>query len=287
MNNAEQKKHAIDPNKPKVKLPSGSSYLSVKKIVQENGLHTICQSGNCPNMAECWGRGTATFMILGNICTRSCRFCSVVTGRPLPPDPSEPERIANSVQKMKLKHCVITSVDRDDLPDGGADHWYKTILEVKKRNPKTTVEVLIPDFKYNKSSLNQIVLAEPEIISHNLETVERLTKQVRVQAKYARSLDVLLYLSEQGVTTKSGIMVGLGETIEEIHQTMDDLLKVNCKILTVGQYLQPNQHNLPVVKFYSSQEFDAIKQIAIKKGFNVVESGNLVRSSYHAENHLS
>lgn len=287
MNNAEVKRHVIDPNKPKIKLPQGNSYFSVKKNVEENGLNTICQSGNCPNMAECWGRGTATFMVLGNICTRSCRFCSVVTGKPLPPDPLEPEKIAESVQKMKLKHCVITSVDRDDLPDGGASHWQKTILEVKKKNPETTIETLIPDFKFHITSLDLVIQAKPEIISHNLETIERLTKEVRVQAKYNRSLDVLRYLSEQDVTTKSGIMVGLGETHEEINQTMDDLLRVNCKILTVGQYLQPTVHNLPVVKFYSTEEFEAIKQTALNKGFYIVESGNLVRSSYHAENHIS
>jgi lipoic acid synthetase len=279
-------KNTIDPNKPKVKLPGGRSYLAVKNIVIKHGLNTICQSGKCPNLAECWGNGTATFMILGNICTRSCRFCSVVTGKPLQPDPTEPDKIAQSVKIMKLKHCVITSVDRDDLHDGGALHWYKTIIAVRELNPATTIEVLIPDFKFNKESLDMVISANPEIISHNLETVERLTKEVRVQAKYARSLDVLNYLSEKGACTKSGIMVGLGETKEEILKTMDDLLQVNCKILTIGQYLQPTPENLQVVKFYSDEEFKELKKAGMEKGFTIVESGNLVRSSYHAEKHL-
>ena len=286
MNSPDARKRVIDPKKPKVKLPGGQSYLSVKNIVKEQGLNTICQSGKCPNLAECWGNGTATFMILGNICTRSCRFCSVVTGKPFPPDINEPEKIAQSVRLMKLKHCVITSVDRDDLKDGGAMHWHNTILEIKRINPLTTIEVLIPDFKFNKASLDLIISAKPEIISHNPETVERLTKEVRVQAKYSRSLEVLKYLSDMGVITKSGIMVGLGESIEEILTTMDNLLQVNCRIITIGQYLQPTSENLQVVKFYSDEEFEEIKNIGINKGFNVVESGNLVRSSYHAEKHL-
>ncbi len=287
MNNPDAKKHTIDPNKPKVKLPGGKSYLSVKKTVEEHGLNTICQSGKCPNLAECWGNGTATFMILGNICTRSCRFCSVVTGKPLPPDPDEPGKIAESVKKMKLKHCVITSVDRDDLADGGALHWQNTILAIRNLNPLTTIEVLIPDFKLNKSSLDMIISAKPEMISHNLETVERLTKDVRVQATYSRSLDVLSYLSGKGVTTKSGIMIGLGESVEDIYKTMDDLLKINCRILTVGQYLQPTPENLPVIKFYSHEEFAEIRKTGFMKGFSIVESGNLVRSSYHAEKHIN
>lgn len=279
-------KHKIDPNKPKVKLPSGKSYLSVKKVVADGKLHTICQSGNCPNLSECWGAGTATFMILGNICTRSCRFCSVETGKPLAPDIDEPKRIADSVKQMKLKHCVITSVDRDDLADGGALHWASTVNAVKTENPLTTIEILIPDFKFDKSSLNIVILSKPNIISHNLETVERLTKQIRVQAKYRRSLDVLKYLHENGVITKSGIMLGLGETLDEVYLTMDDLLAVGCKIITIGQYLQPTTDNVKVEKYYSDEEFNNLKIIALNKGFNIAECGSLVRSSYHAEKHM-
>jgi lipoyl synthase len=286
MNKNISDKHQINPYKPKVKLPSGKAYLHVKEMVEAYGLNTICQSGKCPNLSECWGSGTATFMILGDVCTRSCRFCSVKTGKPFPSDPDEPQKIADSVKKMKLKHCVITSVDRDDLADGGSLHWKKTILEIKKTNPFTKIEVLIPDFKFSTNALDEIISAKPDIISHNLETVEKLTPKVRVQAKYKRSLQVLEYLSNKGVITKSGIMLGLGETKEEIFQTMEDLLKVGCKIITIGQYLQPTPDNLPVLKFYSPEEFDELKQIAIKKGFRMVESGSLVRSSYHAEKHV-
>jgi lipoyl synthase len=286
MENNSTQKHQIDPHKPKVKLPSGKSYLHVKEIVEEHGLSTICQSGKCPNLAECWGNGTATFMILGDICTRSCRFCSVKTGKPLPVDADEPQKIADSVKKMNLKHCVITSVDRDDLSDGGASDWRKTILAIKEKNPTTKIEVLIPDFKFDTKSLDLIISANPDIISHNLETVERLTPKVRVQAKYSRSLKVLEYLSSKNVITKSGIMLGLSETKEEILTTMDDLLKINCKIITIGQYLQPTPSNLPVTKFYSPEEFAELKQRAVEKGFRMVESGNLVRSSYHAEKHV-
>ncbi len=282
----DQKTYKIDPNKPKVKLPSGKSYLSVKQVVEEKKLHTICQSGNCPNLAECWGAGTATFMILGNICTRSCRFCSVETGKPLPPDIDEPNKISDSVKHMKLTHCVITSVDRDDLKDGGAQHWANTVNSVKSKNPLTTIEILIPDFKFNTSNLDIIINSKPNIISHNLETVERLTKQIRVQAKYNRSLEVLKYLFDKGVTSKSGIMLGLGETIEEIFKTMDDLLNTGCRIITIGQYLQPTSNNVKVEKYYSEEEFNTFKEIALKKGFKIAECGSLVRSSYHAEKHL-
>lgn len=281
-----QKNYKIDPNKPKVKLPSGKSYLAVKQVVEEQQLHTICQSGNCPNLAECWGAGTATFMILGNICTRSCRFCSVETGKPLPPDINEPNKIAESVKHMKLKHCVITSVDRDDLKDGGAQHWANTVNTIKSINPLTTIEILIPDFKFDKNNLDIVIRSKPDIISHNLETVERLTKQIRIQAKYQRSLDVLKYLFDNGATTKSGIMLGLGEGIEEIHKTMDDLLNVGCKIITIGQYLQPTSNNVKVEKYYSEEEFIALKETALQKGFKIAECGSLVRSSYHAEKHL-
>lgn len=281
-----KQKRKIDPNKPKVKIPIGKNYISVKEIVKKNNLHTICQSGMCPNVSECWGNGTATFMILGDICTRSCKFCSVATGKPLPIDEKEPEKLANSIKLMKLRHCVITSVDRDDLPDGGADIWAKTITKIKEINKNITIETLIPDFQFNKISLNKIINAKPNIVSHNLETVERLSKQVRVQAKYNRSLKVLKYLNDNGITTKSGIMLGLGETHDEILKTMDDLLSVNCKIITIGQYLQPTKNNLPVKKFYNENEFFKLKNIAVTKGFKFVESGSLVRSSYHAEKHI-
>ncbi len=279
-------KRKIDPNKPKIKIPIGKEYIAVKEIVKKNKLHTICQSGMCPNVAECWGNGTATFMILGDICTRSCKFCSVKTGKPLPVDNTEPQKLAQSIKLMKLKHCVITSVDRDDLSDGGAEIWAKTVNEIRKQNPGITIETLIPDFTYNKESLNKIIKVKPDIVSHNLETVERLSKQVRVQARYNRSLEVLKYLSENGIKTKSGIMLGLGETTKEIEKTMDDLLSVNCKIITIGQYLQPTKQNLKVEKFYTEDEFLSLKKIAKDKGFKFVESGALVRSSYHAEKHI-
>lgn len=286
INNIMNEKHKIDPNKPKIKLPSGKSYLGIKKIVSHNNLHTICQSGNCPNIAECWGAGTATFMILGNICTRSCRFCSVETGKPLPPDIDEPKKIAGSVKQMKLKHCVITSVDRDDLYDGGAFIWAKTVNKIKFENPLTTIEILIPDFKFDKNSIDIIIDSKPNIISHNLETVERLTKKIRVQAKYQRSLEVLKYIFNKGITTKSGIMLGFGESIEEVYKTMDDLLSVGCKIITIGQYLQPTSTNIKVEKYYSEQEFLKLKEVTLSKGFKFVECGSLIRSSYHAEKHI-
>lgn len=279
-------KHIIDPNKPKINLPSEKSYFEVKKIVSQNNLHTICQSGNCPNIAECWGAGTATFMILGNICTRSCRFCSVETGKPHQPNTYEPLNIANSVKQMKLKHCVITSVDRDDLIDGGATHWASTIYEIKKNNPIITVEILIPDFKFDKKALDIIIESKPDIISHNLETVERLTKKIRVQAKYERSLNVLKYLYNKGVITKSGIMVGLGETKDEIYKTMNDLLNAGCRIITIGQYLQPTTANIKVERYYSENEFLNLKEVALNKGFRFAECGSLIRSSYHAEKHV-
>ncbi len=279
-------KRIIDPNKPKVKLPSGKNYFLLKNIVAENKLNTICESGNCPNIAECWGNGTATFLILGEICTRSCKFCSVITGKPLDVDINEPIKIARTIKLMKLKHCVITSVDRDDLEDGGSIIWHETIAQIRKFNPNITIETLIPDFQFNKEQLNRIIIAKPEIVSHNLETVERLSKEVRVQAKYKRSLQVLEYLKTKGIKTKSGIMVGLGETDEEIYKTMDDLLKVECKILTIGQYLQPTKDKLKVERFVSPEKFKEYYSIAKNKGFDIVESGSLVRSSYHADKHL-
>ncbi len=279
-------KRKIDPHKPKIKLPGGKKYIQIKNIVHQHHLHTICESGHCPNLSECWGNGTATLMILGNICTRACRFCSVPTGRPLPPDENEPKQIAESIRLMGLSHCVITSVDRDDLPDYGAGFWAETIKEIRRQNPKTSLETLIPDFNFDKSALDKIIAVHPEIVSHNLETVRRLTPKIRSRAKYDRSLAVLKYLQENGITTKSGIMLGMGETTEEIDQTMDDLLAINCKIITIGQYLQPTPQNLPVEKFISEEEFNRHREVALSKGFDFVESGSLVRSSYHAEKHV-
>lgn len=271
----------------RVKLPTGEDYAKVRKLVDEHKLHTICQSGNCPNMGECWGAGTATFMILGNICTRSCRFCAVATGRPEAVDLGEPERVAESVKLMNLKHCVITSVDRDDLADGGSIIWVATISAIRRVSPGTTIETLIPDFQGIWENLERIIEAAPEIVSHNLETVRRLTKQVRVQAKYDRSLEALKRLKEGGLKrTKSGIMLGLGETDNEIHETMDDLRNSRVDILTIGQYLQPTSKHLPVAEFITPEQFAKYKEVALEKGFKYVESGPLVRSSYHAERHL-
>ncbi len=270
----------------KVKLPVGQEYRKVRGLVDENRLHTICESGNCPNMGECWGEGTATFMILGNICTRSCGFCSVATGKPLPVDEKEPLRVANSVKLMGVKHCVITSVDRDDLPDGGSIIWAATVRKVRELSPTTTLETLIPDFAGKWENLQRIIDVAPEIVSHNLETVRRLTKEVRIQAKYDRSLEVLKRLKQGGMKTKSGIMLGLGESKEEILETMEDLRESDVDILTLGQYLQPTRKHLPVEKFVHPDEFAYYKEEGLKMGFKFVESGPLVRSSYHAERHL-
>ena len=274
------------PNWLRVKLPTGKEYLHVRKLVDSHKLHTICESGNCPNMGECWGAGTATFMILGNICTRSCGFCAVATGKPKPVDTEEPRRVANSVKLMRVKHCVITSVDRDELPDGGSIIWAETINAIRAESPETTLETLIPDFRGQWQNLQRIIDVRPEIVSHNLETVRRLTREVRIQAKYDRSLEVLKRLKVAGIKTKSGIMLGLGETEQEIVETMDDLRSVACDILTMGQYLQPTKAHLPVKEFIHPDKFAAYKEIALKKGFRYVESGPLVRSSYHAEKHL-
>lgn len=270
----------------KVKLPIGEEYLKVRGLVDNYKLHTICESGNCPNMGECWGAGTATFMILGNICTRSCGFCAVATGRPLAVDMGEPKRVAESVKKMNVKHCVITSVDRDDLKDGGAAIWVETIRAVRLISPGTTMETLIGDFAGNRENLQKVIDEKPEIISHNLETVRRLTKQVRVQAKYDRSLEVLRNISSSGARTKSGVMLGLGESEDEILQTMEDLLRNGVQILTLGQYLQPTKEHLPVTEFVHPDRFKKYKSIGLQMGFRYVESGPLVRSSYHAERHL-
>jgi lipoic acid synthetase len=270
----------------RVKLPTGESYRKVREIVSEHKLHTICQSGNCPNMGECWGAGTATFMILGNVCTRSCGFCSVATGRPEAVDPFEPARVARSVELMGVKHCVITSVDRDDLKDGGSDIWARTIRAIRRRSPGTTMETLIPDFQGKWENLALVLEAAPEILSHNLETVRRLTKQVRIQAKYDRSLEVLMRSKRAGLRTKSGVMLGLGETEQEVMETMDDLLSVGVDILTLGQYLQPTKEHLAVAEFVHPDVFARYKAIGLEKGFRYVESGPLVRSSYHAEKHM-
>ncbi|HRH37493.1 MAG TPA: lipoyl synthase [Flavobacteriales bacterium] len=270
----------------RVKLPIGENYRKVAGIVGEHKLHTICQSGNCPNMGECWGAGTATFMILGNVCTRSCGFCSVATGRPEDVDPFEPARVARSVELMGLKHCVITSVDRDDLKDGGSDIWARTIRAIRRRTPGTTMETLIPDFQGKWENLAVVTEAAPDILSHNLETVRRLTKQVRVQAKYDRSLEVLMRSKRAGLRTKSGIMLGLGESDQEVEESMDDLRSVGVDILTLGQYLQPTKAHLPVQEFIHPDGFARFKTVGMEKGFRYVESGPLVRSSYHAEKHL-
>lgn len=270
----------------KMQMPKGESYSKVKNTVKKHNLHTICTSGNCPNIGDCWNRGTATFMILGEICTRSCKFCGVKTGKPLPVDWDEPNRIAESVKLMQVKHCVITSVDRDDLEDGGAEFWAKTIKRIKEENPETTIETLIPDFDGVKDDLNKVIEANPEVISHNLETVERLTPQIRSRAKYRRSLQVIKQIAESGITAKSGIMLGLGETEQEILQTMDDLLSVGCNVMTIGQYLAPTVDHLPVAEYVTPEKFEEYKNIGLKKGFQFVESSPLVRSSYKAENHV-
>ncbi|HOP41915.1 MAG: lipoyl synthase [Flavobacteriales bacterium] len=270
----------------RVKLPTGESYRKVREIVSEHKLHTICQSGNCPNMGECWGAGTATFMILGNVCTRSCGFCSVATGRPDEEDPFEPARVARSVELMGVKHCVITSVDRDDLKDGGAHTWARTIRAIRRRCPGTTMETLIPDFQGKWDNLQVVLDAAPEVLSHNLETVRRLTRQVRVQAKYDRSLEVLMRSKRAGLRTKSGIMLGLGESDAEVLESMEDLHSVGVDILTLGQYLQPTKAHLPVAEFVHPDRFARYKQLGLDMGFRYVESGPLVRSSYHAERHL-
>ena len=270
----------------KVKLPTGENYKKVRALVTEHKLHTICESGSCPNMGECWGEGTATFMILGNICTRSCGFCNVKTGRPLAVDTFEPGRVAQSVKLMQVKHAVITSVDRDDLKDGGSDIWAQTIRAIRHQSPTTTMETLIPDFAVKWDNLQVLIDVAPEIVSHNIETVRRLTKQVRIQAKYDRSLEVLSRLKAGGMKTKSGIMLGLGETHEEIIESMQDLVNVGVDILTIGQYLQPSAKHLPVVEFVTPERFEVYRVLGLEMGFRYVESGPLVRSSYHAEKHL-
>jgi lipoyl synthase len=274
------------PNWLRVKLPIGESYKHVRNLVDTHKLHTICESGNCPNMGECWGAGTATFMILGNICTRSCGFCAVATGRPESVDWNEPQRVAEAIHLMKIKHAVITSVDRDELKDGGSTIWYNTIKAVKALNPDTTLETLIPDFKGEEENIQRIIDAAPEVVSHNIETVERLTKQVRIQAKYRRSIDVLRILKQNGMRTKSGIMLGLGESKDEVVETLTHLAEANVDVVTIGQYLQPTQKHLSVQRFVHPDEFAEFREIGYELGLDYVESGPLVRSSYHSEKHV-
>lgn len=277
-------------NKPewiRVKLPTGKKYTELRSVVDRYNLHTICTSGSCPNMGECWGEGTATFMILGNICTRSCGFCGVKTGRPESLDWEEPEKVARSIKLMNIRHAVLTSVDRDDLKDMGSIIWAETVRAVRRMNPNTTMETLIPDFQGVERNLNRILKAAPEIISHNMETVRRLTREVRIQAKYDRSLGVLRYLKENGANrTKSGIMLGLGETEEEVIETLHDLKESKVDIVTIGQYLQPSKQHLPVKNFVTPEQFAKYKEIGLSLGFRHVESGALVRSSYRAHKHL-
>jgi lipoic acid synthetase len=270
----------------KIKIPKGTNYSKLKGIVTGYGLNTICSSGQCPNMGECWGAGTATFMIAGDICTRSCKFCATESGRPLPLDPEEPAKVAHSIKLMNLRHAVITSVDRDDLKDGGAAHWAETIREIKLQNPEITIEVLVPDFDGKKELIERIAEAGPEIISHNLETVERLTPLVRSRAKYPTSLKVIENIVGTGKVSKSGIMLGLGETRDEILRTMDDLVSRGCEIFTMGQYLQPTKKHLEVAEYIHPDEFLRLKEEGLKRGFRIVESAPLVRSSYHAEKHI-
>jgi len=270
----------------KIKVAKGKEYVSVKEIVEKHKLNTICTSGHCPNLHECWGRGTATLMILGDICTRSCKFCNVKTGKPLPVDFEEPKRVAESVKLLNLKHVVLTSVDRDDLDDLGAGIWAMTIQEVKKLNPTTTIETLTPDFDGREELIKIVAEAQPEIISHNLETVRRLTPQTRSRAKYDVSLKTLEIIAKSGVVAKSGIMVGIGEKPEEVYEVMDDLLAAGVKVMTIGQYLQPTKNHLEVVEYITPEQFKEYERIGLEKGFKFVESGPLVRSSYHAEKHV-
>jgi lipoic acid synthetase len=279
-------KRAKKPNWLRVKLPSGEKYKEVSKIVNEYKLHTICQSGHCPNMGECWGEGTATFMILGNTCTRSCSFCAVKTGRPTEFDEDEPRRVAEAIQLMKVQHAVITSVNRDELKDRGASIWYDTVREIKGLSPATTIETLIPDVRANWDALETMISPGQEVVSHNMETVKALYRKVRPQGKYNRSLEEIKRIKEFGKRTKSGVMVGLGETKEQIFEIMDDLLEHGCDVLTLGQYLQPTKMHIAVAEFVHPDTFQMYKEVGLEKGFDYVESGPLVRSSYHAERHV-
>lgn len=270
----------------KISIGANERYTDTKRIVESHCLHTICSSGRCPNMGECWGKGTATFMIGGDICTRSCKFCNTRTGKPLALDTNEPTNVAQSIALMKLSHAVITSVDRDDLPDLGAAHWAHTIREIKRLNPETTIEVLIPDFQGRAELVDKIIEAQPEIISHNMETVKRISPSIRSAANYTTSLRVIHQIAESGITAKSGIMAGLGETPEEVEELMDDLFAAGCRILTIGQYLQPTHKHVSVTQYITPEQFAAYKETGLRKGFEQVESAPLVRSSYHAEKHI-
>lgn len=267
----------------KISIAANERYSETKRIVESHCLHTICSSGRCPNMGECWGRGTATFMIGGNICTRCCKFCNTATGKPLPLDDNEPTHVAESVALMKLSHAVVTSVDRDDLPDLGAKHWARTIAEIRRLNPETIIEVLIPDFQGREELVDTVIQARPDILSHNMETVRRISPLVRSAARYDTSLAVLRQIAQSGIVCKSGIMVGLGETPQEVEELMNDLREVNCQVLTIGQYLQPTHQHYPVAEYVTPQQFAEYKRIGLEKGFKQVESGPLVRSSYHAD----
>jgi lipoic acid synthetase len=269
----------------RMRMPGGDHYMEVKEVVQKHHLHTICTSGNCPNIGECWGAGTATFMILGDVCTRSCRFCAVQTGRPGPVDEDEPYRLAESIRAMGVRHAVITSVDRDDLPDKGAGFWAETIRVLKREVPWLTMEALIPDFDAEPLLVGQVIASAPEVISHNLETVERLTPHIRSRARYAGSLEVIRMVARSGIISKSGLMLGLGETEEEVFQAMDDLIGTGCEVLTLGQYLQPTMDHMPVRDYIPPGKFEEYRITGLQKGFMAVESGPLVRSSYHAERH--
>ncbi|MBW6500368.1 MAG: lipoyl synthase [Bacteroidales bacterium] len=271
----------------KMQRASGENYARVKRIIEENGLHTICTSGNCPNIGECWNAATATFMILGDICTRACRFCATKTGKPLPPDNGEPERVALSVRAMHLRHAVITSVDRDDLPDGGAGIWAETIRSIREINPEVTIEALIPDFDGKPENIQKVIDARPEIISHNVETVRRLTPLIRTKAKYERSLDVIRYLAQNGIASKSGFMLGLGETGNEVEETINDIRAAGCRILTIGQYLRPGTGYMEPVDYITPGKFEEYRILALSAGFEFVESAPLVRSSFHAEKHVA
>ncbi|MEP4532427.1 MAG: lipoyl synthase [Cyclobacteriaceae bacterium] len=283
-NKTEQR--AKKPNWLRVKLPVGKEYAKVRQIVDQNKLHTICESGNCPNMGECWGAGTATFMILGNVCTRSCTFCAVATGRPPEYDEAEPQRVAEAIKTMGVKHAVLTSVNRDELKDRGAEIWYQTVVKTKDLSPETTIETLIPDVKNNWDALYRMIEGGQEVVSHNMETVERLYRRVRPQAKYARSLEQTKLTKAAGMRTKSGIMLGLGETQDEVHKAIDDLVENGLDILTLGQYLQPTKRHIDVAEFIHPDQFDAYREEGLRRGLKYVESGPLVRSSYHAERHV-
>lgn len=283
----EQTKRSKKPNWLRVKLPVGPEYKKVRGLVDQYKLHTICESGNCPNMGECWGAGTATFMILGNVCTRSCTFCAVATGRPPEYDAEEPGRVAEAIKLMGVKHAVLTSVNRDELKDRGAEIWYQTVVAVKEISPETTIETLIPDVKGNWEALYRMISAGQEVVSHNMETVERLYRRVRPQAKYARSLEQIKLTKEYGKRTKSGIMLGLGETADEVYKAMDDLVANGLDILTLGQYLQPTKMHIEVAEFIHPDQFEHYKEEGLKRGLKYVESGPLVRSSYHAEKHVN